>query len=141
MKENSAQKSTQAANLVTVDLPPNPATNPLNTLRPPHWPPVPSPAVCLFIFYVRVGVQVCPRERRSSALNGPLLLGPVGSVGASHHIAVYVACVFACLDSLLRTVVARLVMCYHGDVCLGVLRGCQVQVEQAPLSPICDPVL
>lgn len=59
MKENSAQKSTQAANLVTVDLPPNPATNPLNTLRPPHWPPVPSPAVCLFIFYARVGVQVC----------------------------------------------------------------------------------
>lgn len=59
MKENSAQKSTQAANLVTVDLPPNPATNPLNTLRPPHWPPVPTPAVCLFIFYVRVGVQVC----------------------------------------------------------------------------------
>lgn len=98
MKENSAQKSTQAANLATVDLPPNPATNPLNTLRPPHWPPVPSPAVCLFIFYVRVGVQVCLRERRSSALNGPLLLRPVGSVGASHHIAVYVACVFACLD-------------------------------------------
>lgn len=68
---------------------------------------------------------------------GASLLGAVGSVGASPHVAVYVVCVFACSISLLRTVVARLAMCYRGDVCLGVLRDARSRSNRLH----CDPVL
>lgn len=97
----------------------------------PHWPLLQSPAVCLFIFHVCVGVQVCSCGHDSSVLHGPLLLGSVRSVGASHHIGVYVARVFECLVTHWRCESGLCDLCFCVSVCLCVS---QFQVEQARLS-------
>lgn len=128
---------------MTVDSPPTRRLILLTRCSHPIGPPVPSPAVCLFIFYVCVGVQVClhPRERRSSALTGPLLLGPVGPVGASHHIAVYVACVFDCTFTHRSGASGLCDVSSRRRVCLGVLRDARSRSNRlrCPQSVILFP--